>query len=244
MLQKVERPFNEAETAILRSTLEVKPRGLKLKDSLYPFALALGIFGLSVFAFVHGFTAVGSLERGAVTHSIWPVAMGISVVVGIVSFYVLCMVISSHVRIAGYARKFVRERHPQIRAALEDGRASVWCVDSESAILIDDLEDEDPVCIYDLGDGTSLYLRGDDYRPEDTNAPWPARHFEIVHTALDGRLLGIFSAREKLERVRVIHASEMPASFFALDEPTSESILPGHPEAVLAKLQGEKSAAL
>jgi len=242
MLRKVERPFNEAETTCLRSCLEMKPRGLQLKVTLIPSAIAGVILLLSASVFVYGFHAISHVNRGAVIRSIWPVAMGISAIFGILSFYFFYMFVSSHIRIAGYMRKFIRERLPQIRSVLEDGRASVTIIDSDSAILISDLEDEEPTCIYDLGDGTSLLLRGDDYVPEEAGAPWPAQHFEIVHGTLDGKLVGIFSVCGKLERVRVIAGAEMPASFLASDEPASEAILPGCPDTVLARLQGPKTA--
>jgi hypothetical protein len=124
------------------------------------------------------------------------VVIPIVFVVGILSFYFACMVISGYVHWSRHARRFVCEDAPKIRAALEDGQAFVWRVTSHRAVVIEEYEDEGSAYIFDLGDGTSLYLRGQEYYPEHDDAPWPAQQFEIVRTALDGRLVGIFTGRE------------------------------------------------
>lgn len=157
-------------------------------------------------------------------------------IVGILSFYFAYMVVSGHLHWSNYARRFAREDAPKIRAALEDGQASVCSVTSDRAIIIEEYEDEGSAYIYDLGDGTSFFLRGQEYFPEDDDAPWPARQFEIVRTGLDGRLVGIFTSREPMSQVRTVPMAEMPESFLFSDEPKTETILPGQPEEILRRL--------
>jgi hypothetical protein len=159
-----------------------------------------------------------------------------AVIVGILCSYFAYMVLASYFRLSGYARRFEREEAPRIRAALEHGGASVCSVTSNRVLVIEESEDEGSAYIYDLGDGTSLYLRGQDYQPEDGRAPWPARRFEIVRTGTDNRLVGIFGSDEALKPFQVIPMAEMPESFWFADEPQTETVLEGRPEDIVRRL--------
>jgi hypothetical protein len=108
-------------------------------------------------------------------------------------------------------------------------------VTATQVAVIEQSEDEGSAYIYDLGDGSCLFLRGDEYAPGD-NDPWPARRFQVVRTAWSGWFLGVFGAEEPLEPVLTIPMSEMPESFAFSEEPRSETILPGSPDEVLTKL--------
>ena len=230
MLQKLQRPLSEKERHCLSRPLETVPSIVTTSGTLRWFSLWAGILALCVFLFAKG------LSRPGGPSGVWMVTLPVVVVVGILSLYFAYMIISGHFHWSRYARRFRRKDAPKIQAALEDGLAAVWRVTSDRAIVIEEYEDEGSVYIYDLGDGTSLYLRGQEYFPEDHDAPWPARQFEIVRASLDGRLVGIFTGREPVPQVRTIPMAEMPKSFLFSDEPRTETIFPGQPDEILRKL--------
>jgi hypothetical protein len=230
VLQKLQRPLNKDERRCLSRPLDGVPRLVTLSGTLRWFALWAGILALCIFLFAKG------LFREGGPSGFWMVVIPVVVIVGILSFYFAYMVLSGYFHWSRHARRFVREDAPKIRAALEDGKASVSSVTSDRAVVIEEFEDEGSAYIFDLGDGTSLYLRGQEYYPEDDDAPWPARQFEIVRAGLDGRLVGIFTGREPVPHVRTVPMAEMPKSFLFSDEPKTETILPGQPDEILERL--------
>jgi hypothetical protein len=130
---------------------------------------------------------------------------------------------------------------PRIRAALEHGGASVCSVTSDGVIVIEESEDAGVAFIYDLGDGTSFYLRSDDYdyypdSPDVKDEPWPAHRFEIVRSSANGLLVGVYGASGRLEPLKTVPIEEMPESFLSAQEPKTETVLPGRPEGVLRRL--------
>jgi hypothetical protein len=107
--------------------------------------------------------------------------------------------------------------------------------------VIEETKDAGVAFIYDLGDGTSFYLRSDDYDyyPESTTGtekPWPAHRFDIVRSSANDLLVGVFGAREQLEPSQTVPITEMPHSFLSAEEPKTETILPGSPEEILKRL--------
>src|SRR5262245_44751321 len=198
MLQKLQRPLTENERRRLSLPLDGVPRIVTLSGTLRWFALWAGILAACIFLFAKG---LSRLEGPSI---LWMVIMPVVFIVGIFSFYFAYLVVSGHLHWSGYARRFARDDAPKIRAALEDGRATVCSVMSDRAVVIEEFEGEGSAYIYDLGDDTSLYLRGQEYYPEDEDAPWPARQFDIVRTRLHGRLVGIFAGREPLVQVRTV----------------------------------------
>jgi hypothetical protein len=229
VLQKIERPLNENERRCLSSPLDTVPRLVTAFGTLRWTLLWVGILALCIFLFAKG------LYRPDGPAGVWNAVIPTVFIVGIVSFYFAYMVVSGYFHWSRHARRFTREGAPKIRAALADGQASVCSVTSECAIVIEEFEDEGSAYLFDLGDGTSLYLRGQEYFPEDDDAPWPARQFEIVRTSLDGRLVGIFTGREAVPQVRTVSLAEMPESFLFSAEPKTETILPGQPDEILKR---------
>jgi hypothetical protein len=230
VLQKLERPFNEKERRCLRRPLEAVPRIVTLSGTFRWFALWAGILTVCICLFAKG------LSKQDGPSGLWLVVIPVAFVIGILAFYFAYMLVSSYFHWSRNARRFAREDDPKIRAALEDGLALVCRVSTDCAIVIEQYEDEGSAFIYDLGDGTSFYLRGQEYYPEDNGAPWPARQFEIVRTRLDRRLVGIFTGNEAVPQVRTVSMAEMPHGFSFSDDPKTETILPGQPDEILKRL--------
>jgi hypothetical protein len=230
MIQKLQRPLNENERRCLSRLFEVVPRIASFSKSFRWLALWTSILGICVFLFARG------LFRPGGPSGIWMVIIPITCIFGISAFYCAYMVFSGYLRLLGYARRFNRDQAPKIRAALDDGRASVLIITSDRVVVIEEYEDEGLAYIYDLGDGTSLFLRGEDYFPEEEDAPWPARQFEIVRSSLNGKSVGIFAGREAPAQIRKIAMAKMPQSFCLADEPKTETILQGEPDEILRKL--------
>ena len=157
MLQKLQRPLNENERRCLSRPLDTVPRIVTLSGTFRWFALWAGTLAICFFLFAKG------LFRSGGPSGLWVVVIPIVVIVGILSFYFAYMVVSGYFRWSGYARRFARDSVPRIRAALEDGDASVCSVRSDRAVVIEEYEDDGSAYIYDLGHGTSLYLRGQEY---------------------------------------------------------------------------------
>lgn len=229
MLQKFQRPLTENE----RRRLEHVPAGGNLSSTLGWFGLWTAVLAVCLFVFVK------ALSREGGPTGVWIALIPFVFIVGILAFYAAYMVVSGHLRLSGCRRQFVREWAPKIRAALEHGGASVCSVTSDRVIMIKEFEDEGSAYIYDLGDGTSFFLRGDDYfpeGPEGTNDQWPAKRFEIVRMAANDLLVGVYGASERLEPVQTVPMNEMPESFCFADEPRTETVLPGRPEEILKRL--------
>ena len=206
------------------------PRIVTFSGTLRWFVLWAGILGVCILLFAKG------LSRPGGPSGVWLVFIPVICIIGILSFYSAYMVISGYFRWSRYARRFTREVAPGIQAALNNGQASVGSVTSDCAIVIEEYEDEGSAYIYDLGDGTSLYLRGQEYYPEAKDVPWPARQFDIVRTSFDGRLVGIFTGNEPVAVIRTVPVAEMPEGFWSADEPKTETILPGRPDEILKRL--------
>jgi len=235
VLQILERPLSDRERQSLTRTLEAVPRITSLGTTLRWFAIWVSLLALCLFLF-----GVGLFREGGPT-GLWMVLIPVVVIVGIGAFYLACLVISSHIHWSRYAKRFALEDAPAFRAALEKGEAYVCQVKSESAVVIQQFEDEGSAYIFDLGDGTSLYLRGQWYFPDDDDAPWPARDFEIVRTAPKGILVGVFPGLEPVPKIREVSMAEMPESFWWSERPETETILTGSPDEILVSL-GHKDA--
>jgi len=232
MLERSERRLTTEERADFHRALDSQGGKPSLGNSLFWFAVWSGTC-LACFAGLMTLFALLDEPSG-----LWFIVIPIPVIVGILSFYAACIVVSSHFRFAGYSRHFIRETAPQMLAALSDGRASVLRVTSDNLIVVDgsDAFEGDMTYIYAIGDGTSLYLRGQDIGPEDRDATWPARSFEIVTTRAHGLWIGILACEGALEPSLTIPLEEMPEDYWWTSEPESESILSGEPEEVLRRL--------
>ena len=136
-------------------------------------------------------------------------------------------------------QEFEETRGPQIREALEDGRAVVCRIGAVGVTVVEQGQYElGSIVIYDLGDGRSFLMWSHDfYYSDDQNftADLP-QTFEIVRTAVYGLWLGLANCEGQLEAELKIWDEEMPEE--SLDHsnlPKSESVVPGCPRDVLAR---------
>jgi hypothetical protein len=236
VLELVERPLSELEFQALARQLDTTPLRTSIGTSLRGLIPATGILGICVFLFVRG------LLREDGPSGVWIIVVPVVVPVAIIAFYVASCIVIGHVHWSRIARQFALKNAAAIRLALDNGQACVCRVRSDSVVVVQEDEDEGSAFIFDLGDGSSFYLRGQEYFPELESSPWPARQFEIVRTKVGGLLMGVFAGLETVADIREVRMSEMPGSFWFADEPESESILPGAPTEILARLCHQQSA--
>ncbi len=227
MLQKIQRPLNENERGSLTRLLDKEPI-VSLSDTLRWVTLWFGVLAICLFLFAKG------LFRPDGPSGVWMGIIPIVVITGILSFYAAYMVIRSYFHWSRHERRFTRDTVPKLRAALADGQADVSLVTSDRVIVIED-DEGFATYLFDLGDGTTLQLRGQDIYPANEDAAWPARQFEIVRTRLDGLELGIFAGKEPVPQVRTVPVEEMPYSFMIYEVPDTETILMGQPEDILKR---------
>jgi hypothetical protein len=223
MLEKSRRALNRKEQEILKELIGPSAPVVTLSNTLRWLTLWLAILTLCVI----GTIKAESLPGGPA------LVIPVTFVIGLLAFYFAYLVASTHFHISRHVRRF-QGNIPRLKADLENGNALVSRVAATRVLTIEQSEDEGSAYIYDLADGTCLFLRGQDYDLDD-HFPWPARRFEIVHTA-SGWFLGVSGAEEALEPARIIPMSEMPESFWSSQEPASETILRGSPEEVLRSL--------
>jgi hypothetical protein len=134
--------------------------------------------------------------------------------------------------------EFEQTRGPQIREALEDGRAVVCRVGAVGVIVVEQSQHEfGSILIYDLGDGRSFLMWAHDFSYlDDRNfTPQLPQQFDIVRTRLHGLWLGLANCEGELEADFKIWDEDMPEqSFDRSNLPTSESVVLGEPREVLA----------
>jgi hypothetical protein len=135
--------------------------------------------------------------------------------------------------------RFEQVHAPVIREALENGRAEVCRVSAVGVIVIEPCTDDfDSIVIYDLGDGTSLFIGEDLYAHGEPLLKLLPSRFDIVRTAAHGLWLGLGNCEGKLEpEVRLCDEE----CLYGRVLPESESVVPGRPREVLARLGYEKA---
>jgi hypothetical protein len=158
---------------------------------------------------------------------------GVAILAWIVSLFGFIAVVSGHFRWRWYARKFHRDDAPRIRAALEHGKVLSKQVAARSVVVIEEYEDEGNGYIFDLGEGRSLLLKGQQYFPIDHKMPWPASRLEIVRSADAGIWIGIFSSGESLTPCRTLKTEDCNDDFIWAE---MEEVVQGEPDDVLAKI--------
>jgi hypothetical protein len=234
VLEKYERPLTADERAILNAQLESgsQPRREEVWRRLL---LCLAILMLGIVALV-------GLAAWLDGKPHWVGALGtvLAILIVIVCVAAGCgawIKIASYRADVFYATQFIQQTSPQIRAALENGRASVCRVTAVAVIVIEEYLEEDMGSgyLYDLGDGTSFYLRGHEYDLDEGAGFFVPRQFEIVRTAENDLWLGIFHVDGRLEPELQVSMKEMPQEYVWHD-PQSESVLPGRPREVLSRL--------
>jgi len=232
VLQTFERPLTTSERADLVLWLDRKPPSRQTMRRWLAFWLA---------------TIVGSILAmvGIVTlfdRPGWPRKLG-EWIFGPLMLLAIAAVMAMFVVYTSYRRRAaaedVRESdlYPKIRAALAHGGARVSQVTAVGVVVIQEYEDEQSAFIYDLGDGTCLYLRGEWYylggAPEE---PWPAREFEIVNTAASNLWISVQNKREELKPEFIAEMQDMPYEFMRGNLPATETVISGSPMEVLRHL--------
>lgn len=149
------------------------------------------------------------------------------------SAYFAVLAIAHHRQTSDHVRRFLADDAPKIQAALDDGRARVTIIAAENVVAIENDFGEDVAYLYDLGDGKSLFLDAARYQPMAPDAPWPARRFEIVHAATDGRFIGVVAASDVLEPSEVIGAAVLSGNRRLEISTPSETILEGAPAEII-----------
>ena len=240
MLTKSQRPLNEDERQRLNymqeHVLDPVPAVAGIASfNLRWIGISIGILALCVFLFIKG------LHRGGDSSVIWARMAPLAFIFGVLALFSAFIAARSFFGLTFGRQQFARDLIQRIRVALENGKASVCSVKSNRVIVIEETKDAGVAFIYDLGDGTSFYLRSDDYDyyPESTTGtekPWPAHRFDIVRSSANDLLVGVFGAREQLEPSQTVPITEMPHSFLSAEEPKTETILPGSPEEILKRL--------
>ena len=242
MLHEYDRPLHESEQESLREMLDQVPKLVSFSRTIRWVMLWFCILIVCIAVIGLLISWLDQSPRAEVMQIASFIIIAMAGIIGIVALYACIALIESYRNWSKHTQRFLNESAPKIREALEAGTARVRRVISDRVIEIVPFDDEGDVYIFDLGDGTCLYLRGQEYYPDDyENQPWPAREFEIVN-ATNGYWLGIFSARGTPPSVRSIEISEMPSEFPWSDEPTTESILQGSPDEILLRL-GHKQGA-
>jgi hypothetical protein len=74
-------------------------------------------------------------------------------------------------------------------------------------VEIEELEDEGPGYIFDLGDGRSLFLKGRRFA-HAVGGPWPNSEFDIIRTVAAGLWIGLFCRGHRLTPTRLIENRE------------------------------------
>jgi hypothetical protein len=192
--------MNEKEAAVLRAAAQwvpaVSPHGTAKWVAIWTaslFVLALLGYGLAAMAPP---AIVGGLVGGAL------------LVAGLSCMGLVYMQISSHIRWRRHARDHAERAVPSIQAALRDATVNVTSVHATAVATIEQFEDEGDGFIFDVGDGQLLFLKGQEYRPDDDAMPWPNSDFEIIRSTVGDRWIGIFCSGAPLEPTSVLQSSE------------------------------------
>lgn len=158
---------------------------------------------------------------------------GIPILAAIICLYGLIAVISGHLRWSRVHRTFERSTLPLLKRALERGEVRTKRVVASSVIEIQEVEDEGPGYIFNVGDSRSLLLKGQRYLPVEQSMPWPASEFEIVRGMDEELWIGIFSKGDPLEPVTTVTTAQCRAEFAWS---VREDVVEGEPQAVLRAL--------
>jgi hypothetical protein len=242
MLQKYERPMTEEERARLaewHTSSAFIPTPRQLWSGMGTPLVALIMLALF-------FCALGRLIGFSGNVPVWRVVLativaGVPMVACVIGALILIFVYMGLYRANTWLRaNFGQVVEQQTLIAVGDGRVSVCQVSAVGAIVIGDSEyGFGTILIYDLGDGTSFWLCEADIRDSadgSLNDRLPQK-FEIVRTSTDGIFINLANCEGKLEPELRIRDTDLPEDFFESgDSPESESVLPGRPREVLARL--------
>jgi hypothetical protein len=235
VLEKYDRPLTATERARLAELLDPQwpTRGNMLRWLC--LWLAILVIGISILAGI----AVWFDGRPGWRVVLAGLLAGVTFSVCVVACYGAYLLVTGYRHGVREATHFAQETAPRIRDALQEGRASVCRVTSEGVIVIEEFLEEDlgSAYIFDLGDGTSYYLRGVEYDFDEESDIFllPSR-FALVRTATNHIWLGVFNREGRLEPELTVSMKEMPHEYVWGDSLASESVLPGRPREILARL--------
>ncbi len=157
----------------------------------------------------------------------------VTVLASVVSFCGFFVIVSNYFNWRKRTRDFHHQSDSLIRSALEHGKVLSKRVTAQSVITIEEFEDEGAGYIFDVGDGKSLILKGQQYFPVQEDMPWPSSEFEIIRSADAGVWVGIFSSGKPLAPSRVVKMEDCNNDFFWAD---MEEVVQGTPDEVLATI--------
>jgi hypothetical protein len=235
VLEKSERPFTpEERTHLVESLDRAPPRRSKWPRRIWA-CLSVLLFGIWILSFR---VLLNANPRWSELATVVLVVTTLPVCV--IAGFGIYTLFSGYPREIPYETYFTQQLAPQIRLALEDGRASVCRVKAVGAIVIEEYMEEDlgSAVLFDLGDGTSFYMRGGeiyDFEDEPFIFRLPSQ-FDLVRTAANDLWLGLVNCAGSLEPELTVSMKDMPEEYVWGDSPASESVLPGRPRDVLSRL--------
>ena len=202
MYSELTRPLNDRERQCLLDSIQSTSAPVTVGGTLVAVGAGTGGIALCVLLFL----SLTWLVR-------WPILLGlVAAVLGIVA--VLCLYfaiqsVESHIHWSRHHRTFIKTTLPSLRAALEDARVAIKHVVARAVIEILEFEDEGQGYLFDVGDTQVLFLKGQQYDPENERDPWPNSEFDIVRTLHGDHWLGIFCYGTLLEPVRSIAGEDL-----------------------------------
>ena len=193
------RELTEEERGWLRSVLRPLPR---VGRPYGPRTVVLPAVGAVVCALL-AVTIAATRVEGT------PVLAG---VIGLWAIYFAIRLVRAYreyVRVRDWHHGYDARTHEEITRALEDGHVVVKRVRSVAVVEVEPMEDEGAGYFYDLGDGRTLFLKGQDFDgPMDEDDSWPNSDFEIIRTRVGGRWLDLRCHGERLRPLRVVRGDE------------------------------------
>lgn len=165
MIEESTRKMTDAERKTLQKRISLTspvsaPDTLKW-SSIWTLAFVSFIaIAVLVFTFLSKVSAVFAGIVGA-----------IPIVAAILCLYFLIAVIESHLYWRRVFRDFERNTVPLLKKVLESGEVRTKSVVASSVIEIVEFEDEGSGYIFDIGDGRSLLLKGQQYCPVEESMP-------------------------------------------------------------------------
>lgn len=164
------------------------------------------------------------------------IGIGASVLIlaGIVLVFFGGNMVSGWIHWRGVSKRRKADLSPAIRDALADGLVEVKRVTANEVIELEEWEDEGAGYIFGLGDGRSLFLKGQRYEPCGDSSVWPNTEFELVRTLKHRLWVGLFCHGEPLPPSQSVPLGQLPSDVVWADE---ERIFDAPPCALLERLR-------
>ncbi|MFC1834625.1 hypothetical protein ACFL2Q_07820 [Thermodesulfobacteriota bacterium] len=232
MYQEVTRDMSERERQLLRKWLDATPRVARTQAITRVLALLVGIALLT------------AVEIYAAAHSTSTILHCVIAVAFILQTSFCVIVVIDLIRDCFRRRSYVafsRRTNPLIRKALDEGKVLSKKVTASSVICIDAFEDEGSAYVFEVEEGRSLLLKGQEYSyADEEDMPWPASEFEIVRS-LDGEIwIRLFSTGKELEPLRCVGMENCTEEFACS---WKEEVINNTPSEILESLKSERKEA-